>query len=175
MYRLLFGYPRRWCSSARLCTPRWPAKNSSSSTVRRADLTAPTPPASAASGAASRSTTNLEPSVHPAGQAERVVLGELGRQQPGRGVLVHDRAQEPADRRRADGGVPGERGGRPRAAVVLRPADRDAGRVPVPHEPAGPLAQARGHPVGERAWPALVSSTVDGRGQAAGYLVQRGG
>src|SRR5579859_2423042 len=87
IYRLLFGYPSRCWSSARLCSPRCPAKYSSSSIVRSADLTGET-------AWAVDSVTDLELPVHPAGQAQRVVLGQLRREQAGRRVLVRDRAQE---------------------------------------------------------------------------------
>src|SRR2546430_14371963 len=121
MYRLLFGYPRSCWRPARLCRPRCPAKYSSSSTVRSADLTGPAPAASTPSAAepaeaapaaeAARvaeattarnaSATNFEPSVHPARQAERVVLGQLRREPPRPGVPGGGPTQETPDRRRA--------------------------------------------------------------------------
>src|SRR5881227_1346241 len=126
MYRLLFGYPRRCWSSARLCRPRCPAKYSSSSTVRSADLTGP--------AWTSALITYLELPVHPPGEPQRVVLGQLRREQTGRRVLVRHRTQEAPDRGGTDGGVRRERGRRPRSAMVLGPGDRDAGREAVPHD-----------------------------------------
>src|SRR5215469_15826789 len=100
MYRLLFGYPRLCCNSDKLCRPRCEEKNSSNSTVRRADLTGPA--ARTAAGAADSgagpvgSAMELVPPVDAARQAQRVVLAQFGWEQPVRGVLEGDRTQEPA-------------------------------------------------------------------------------
>src|SRR5690348_10034882 len=109
MYRLLFGYPRLCWSSDRLCRPRLPEKNSSSSTVRRADLTGPDG-RTVAGNESTGSPMELVLPVHPARQAQRVVLAQLGGEQPVRGVLVGHRAQEAADRGGTDRGVVRERG-----------------------------------------------------------------
>src|SRR5258705_13904215 len=98
MYRLLFGYPRLCCSSERVCRPRCPEKNSSSSTVRRADLTGPAGSTAPDIAGPVGSAMELIPPVDPSRQAQRVVLAKLGGQQAVRRVLVCQRAQEAADR-----------------------------------------------------------------------------
>ena len=74
-------------------------------------------------------------------EAQRVGVAQLGRQQRLGHVLVRDRAQEAPDRGRADRGVPGVRGGRPRAAVVHRPGDAHARRDSRSRAP-GPRARS---------------------------------
>ena len=81
--------------------------------------------------------------------------------------LVHDRAQEPADRRRADRRVQ-RRGRGPGTAVLLRPRDRDAGRPAREQHATGAAAAPRARVDVVR------RLGVQGRGQAARHRPQGG-
>src|SRR5690606_35942592 len=104
------------------------------------------------------------------GQAQRVAVAELRRQEVLGGGLVGDGAEPALDRGGADRGGGGG-GGRVGAAVVLGLGDGDAGGPAADEDPAGQRGEGGEQAGGGR----VVVGAVQGGGEVAGEEGEDGG